>query len=290
MKPPNAEVPTGANQDTNHATPADANLRRRMSRVIEQYLRLDKQLQQVENTNFRVCIFGSARIKRRDPTWQNVYRLSKQLAKLGMDIVTGGGPGLMEAANRAVQDAHDERSLTYGLPLDILNLHEPANHHLDIKSAHQRFSTRLDEFMRLSHAVVVAPGGVGTLLELMYVWQLIQIGLIDKRPVLLLGADFWPGFLEWVRGTMLERGFIDAEDLDAVHLVADREEAVEILKAEQEKFMQRIEQTRAGHTAPAVSVTVAQPTPKSVAESSVEAAPPAGTPSTGGNGKHGEES
>lgn len=286
MKPATAEEADGATPPETRAAPSGEDLRRKMSRVIQQYLRLDKQLQQLENTNFRVCIFGSARIKRRDPTWQNVYKLSKQLAKLGMDVVTGGGPGLMEAANRAVQDAHDERARTYGLPLDIPSLKEPANHHLDIKSAHQRFSTRLDEFMRLSHAVVVAPGGIGTLLELMYVWQLIQIGLIDKRPVLLMGADFWPGFLEWVRGTMLERGFIDLEDLDDVHLVADREEAVEILKAEQEKFMKHIEETRAGHTAPAVSVTVGQPTSQSVAESAVEAAPPAGE-LPDGNGRRG---
>jgi uncharacterized protein (TIGR00730 family) len=249
-----------------------------MSRVIDQYLRLDKQLQQLENTNFRVCIFGSARIKRRDPTWQNVYALSKQLAKMGIDVVTGGGPGLMEAANRAVQDAHDERSKGYGLTLDIPSLREPANRHLDIKSAHQRFSTRLDEFMRLSHAVVVAPGGIGTLLELSYVWQLIQIGLIEKRPVLLLGGDFWPGLLEWMRATMLERGFIDAVDMEAVHLVVDREEAVQILAVEQEKFMRHIEATKAGHTAPAVSVTVGQPTPRSVAESAIKATPPEGKP------------
>ena len=284
----------------NHTTPADApetapdqkpaagngkDLRRQMARVIQQYLKLDKQLQQLENTNFRVCIFGSARILRRDPTWQNVYRLAKKLAKLGMDVVTGGGPGLMEAANRAVQDAHDERSQAYGLPLDIPTLHEPENKHLDIKSAHQRFSTRLDEFMRLSHAVVVAPGGIGTLLELMYVWQLIQIGLIDKRPVLLLGAEFWPGFLDWIRGTMLERGFISEEDMETVHLVADTDEAVAILKAEQEKFMQRIEETRAGHAAPAVSLTVGQPTPNSVAEEAIEAAPPEGLPPAGKTGK-----
>jgi uncharacterized protein (TIGR00730 family) len=269
------------------AGPGDAELRRKMANVIKQYLRLDKQLQKIENTNFRVCIFGSARIKRRDPTWQNVYKLSKTLAKMGIDVVTGGGPGLMEAANRGVQDAHDERSKAYGLPLDIPSLKEPANHHLDIKSAHQRFSTRLDEFMRLSHAVIVAPGGIGTMLELMYVWQLIQIGLIEKRPVLLLGGDFWPGLLEWMRSTMLERGFIDPEDMDDIHLVSDREEAVAILKAEQEKFMKLIETTKAGHTAPAVSVTLAQPTPKSVAESAIDAATVTGNgkKATGGSGK-----
>ncbi|HEY3266852.1 MAG TPA: LOG family protein [Armatimonadota bacterium] len=252
MNEPNATAPAGPSGETN------GELRRQMARVIQEYLRLDKQLQVVENTNFRVCIFGSARIRRRDPTWQMVYMLAKRLAQMGVDIVTGGGPGLMEAANRAVQDAHNERAKTYGLPLDIPSLREPANKHLDIKSAHQRFSTRLDEFMRLSHAVIVAPGGIGTLLELSYVWQLVQIGLMEPRPVLLLG-DMWPGLLDWMRDAMAGRGFINPSDLDDVHLVSTRDEVIDILKVEQEKFLQQLGTAKAGLSAPPVSVTVGQP-------------------------------
>jgi len=209
-------------------------LRRKMAKVIKEYLRLDNELQQAENTNFRVCIFGSARIRRRDQTWQNVFRPAKALAKMGVDIVTGGGPGLMEAANFGVREAAKlsptDHAMGYGLPLDIPNLREPANNHLDIKSAHQRFSTRLDEFMRLSHAVVVAPGGIGTLLELMYVWQLVQIGLIQPRPIILLDAHYWTGLLDWMREHTLGRGLINPDDLCDVRMVTAWQEAVNILQ------------------------------------------------------------
>jgi uncharacterized protein (TIGR00730 family) len=253
-------------------------LRRRMASVIEEYQDLDAQLRQAENTNYRVCIFGSARIRRRDPTWQMVYMLAKRLGKMGIDIVTGGGPGLMEAANRAVRDARHERAKSYGLPLDVPTLIEPANRHLDIKSAHQRFSSRLDEFMRLSHAIIVAPGGIGTLLELMYVWQLIQIGLVEKRPVILIDKSFWSGFLEWMQVCMEEKGFIDHEDLEDVVLLDSRDEVVEVIAAKHEEFLQELERTHAGGEAPPVSVTSGQPIVGPAARGAVEAAAEAAAP------------
>ena len=229
---------TGA---TSGQSSGDDALRQRMARVIQEYLRLDQELKEAENTNFRVCIFGSARIRRRDVTWQKVFRLARSLARSGIDVVTGGGPGLMEAANfglrEATKDAAGGHALGYGLPLDIPTLREPANLHLDIKSAHQRFSTRLDEFMRLSHAVVVAPGGIGTLLELMYVWQLVQIGLIQPRPIILLDADYWSGLLDWMGGVTLKRALINPEDMNEVRLVSDWRDALAILEAAQHDFL-----------------------------------------------------
>src|SRR5947208_1938992 len=134
------------------------------------------------------------------------------LAELKIDIVTGGGPGLMEAANRAVQDARNEVSQSIGLPIQLPRAHELANKHLDIKSEHKRFSSRLDEFMRLSHAVIVAPGGIGTLLELTYVWQLIQVGMVEERPVVLLDHSHWDGLLAWMKTELLGRRFISPGD------------------------------------------------------------------------------
>ncbi|HEY3411633.1 MAG TPA: LOG family protein [Armatimonadota bacterium] len=233
-----ATKPAAAKTGQNNGDDA---LRRRMARVIKEYLRLDQELKEAENTNFRVCIFGSARIRRRDVTWQTVFRLARALAKSGIDVVTGGGPGLMEAANFGLREATKDSSVAhamgYGLPLDIPSLREPANLHLDIKSAHQRFSTRLDEFMRLSHAVVVAPGGIGTLLELMYVWQLVQIGLIQPRPIILLDAEYWSGLLDWMGGATLKRALINPEDLNEVRLVSDWRDALAILEAAQHDFM-----------------------------------------------------
>jgi len=113
-------------------------------------------------------------VQPQEPLYWTVYDLARRLAHEGIDIITGGGPGLMEAANRGVRAAENE-ALSYGLPLDLPSIHEPANPHLDVASRHRRFSSRLDEFMRLSHGVVFAPGGVGTLLEFGYVWQLLQV-------------------------------------------------------------------------------------------------------------------
>lgn len=264
MKEPTPAAPVG---DTPNSHPAEeaagsnGDLRAQMARVIQEYLELDQRLRLAENTNYRVSIFGSARIRRRDPTWQLVYGVAKRLARMGIDVVTGGGPGLMEAANRAAQDAHHDQAKAYGLPLEIPTLNEPENKHLDIKSGHQRFSTRLDEFIRLSHAVIVAPGGIGTLLELMYVWQLIQIGLLEPRPVLLLDADFWEGLLDWMREQLLGRAFINPVDLDYVRVVSTKDEVIEILVPEHEKFLRQLQKTHAGQSAPAVSVTIGQPAP-----------------------------
>ena len=102
----------------------------------------------------------------------------------------------MEAANSGVLDLVERESRSIGLPIDLPMMKEPANKHLDIKSSHRRFTSRLDEFMRLSNAVVVAPGGIGTLLELLYVWQLLQVGLTNDRPMILLGKAIWGDLLE----------------------------------------------------------------------------------------------
>src|SRR5436190_2613637 len=211
-------------------------VRSRLNELLEEYVALDAELRKLEDTEFRICIFGSARIRPEDPTYQSVYRLAKELAGLGVDIVTGGGPGLMEAANRGVQAAKNEQSKSYGLPIELPKRLEAPNKHLDIKSQHRRFSSRLDEFMRLSHAVVVAPGGIGTVLELMYVWQLLQVGMIEPRPVILLGRDFWSGLIAWMREQPLHRGFIGEHDMEYVHLVDAPKEVVQIIRKALEEY------------------------------------------------------
>lgn len=204
-------------------------MRARLGRVLAEYCELETELRDAENTNYRVCIFGSARLTAADPLYHKVFRLARALAEAGMDVVTGGGPGLMEAANAGVRAARAASARSYGLTLDVPGLKEPPNRHLDIKSIHRRFSSRLDEFVRLSHAVVVAPGGIGTVLELMYVWQLVQLQLTGPRPIVLLGRDFWQGFLAWTKGTQLAQGYVSREDFDPVQLAETPEEALSIL-------------------------------------------------------------
>lgn len=210
--------------------------RERLRNTIEEYIRLDAELRALENTNYRVCIFGSARIKPQDPIYHTVFCLAQNLSERGIDVVTGGGPGLMEAANRGVLASKRRRSQSIGLPLDLPSLIEPANKHLDIKSSHKRFSSRLDEFIRLSHAVVVAPGGIGTLLELMYVWQLLQLNTVEPRPVILLGREFWKGLLDWMQEMQAEQRLINPRDLESVVIVDRPEEALAILEKSHAEF------------------------------------------------------
>lgn len=120
--------------------------------------------------HFRVAIFGSARIKKGDPIYELVYTLAKMISKSGMDIVTGGGPGLMNAASEGHHAGQKGNKLhSIGLRINLPKEDKQATH-LDVKKEFHRFSNRLDNFMRLSNIVVVASGGVGTLLELFYTW------------------------------------------------------------------------------------------------------------------------
>jgi len=217
-------------------------VRRQIQHTLEQYFQLEMTLQQLEKDQFRVCIFGSARIRPEDPTYQEVCEMATLLADLGIDIVTGGGPGLMEAANQAVRQAAGHTGRSIGVTIQLPRSQELANKHLDIKSEHRRFSSRLDEFMRLSHAVVVAPGGIGTLLELMYVWQLVQVGMLEPRPIVLMDRSLYSGLLEWMREQLLGRGFVSAHDFGWVYCVDTPQEVLPFIKEELEKFRARQEQ------------------------------------------------
>lgn len=229
-------------------------IRERYQRVLEEYLTLDTLLREVHNTRFRVCIFGSARIKPNDATYRLVLDLARRMAHDSIDIVTGGGPGLMEAANRGVREARTGVSTSYGVTIELPSVAEMANKHLDVKSSHKRFSLRLDEFMRLTHAVIVAPGGIGTLLELSYVWQLLQVGLIEERPVVLLGKDLWGGLVDWMDREMVRCGFVSPEDMDLVRVVETPDEALQIVREAHARFLEeqarRAEGVRPGELPP----------------------------------------
>ena len=208
---------------------------------------LSKQIQQLNNivadldtvitdmgTEFyRVSIFGSARIKPDTKEYKGVYTLAKELAENGADIVTGGGPGLMEAANAGAKEG-SSKSKSFGIRID-LPFEATPNDHLDIKFYHKRFSSRLDEFMRISHAVVVTPGGIGTLLELLYTWQLIQVNHISARPIILVG-DMWNGFLDWIKSEPLKAQLLDKADFDNIVIVKNVHEVTKLLKPEIKAF------------------------------------------------------
>lgn len=191
-----------------------------------------------ENRFYRVCIFGSARIKPNTKSYDDAFQLARFLSWEGIDVLTGGGPGLMEAANKGALLGREEKrtkSLSYGLSIQLEWEPEP-NMHLDVKRHHQRFSSRLDDFMRLSHSIIVTPGGIGTVLELFFAWQLIQVKHIQPRPIVLMDSEFWNGIMQWMRDFALGRGLVSGADFDNIAIVDTPEEVMKIISADHQKF------------------------------------------------------
>jgi uncharacterized protein (TIGR00730 family) len=179
------------------------------------------------NPHYRVAIFGSARITEGDRDYQDVFTIAKGLAEEGFDIVTGGGPGLMQAANAG------SKSISAGGRSIGLNIRLPreqeSNTFLDIKQEFERFSGRLDTFMSLSDAVVVAPGGIGTLLEFFYAWQLTQVERICETPIILYG-EIWRNLLFWLENEVLARNLFEKKDMHMIFHVTEPPHVVELIK------------------------------------------------------------
>ena len=201
---------------------------------------IEQELLQLDDQRFyRVCIFGSARIKPDTEEYLEVFELARMLAWQGIDILTGGGPGLMEAANSGGQLGKNEKktkSKSFGLSIR-LDWEPLPNSHLDIKRHHNKFSSRLDDFMRLSEAVIATPGGIGTLLEVFFTWQLIQVNHIAVRPIVLMDKKFWEGVIDWMKAVPLERGLISAEDFDCISIVDTPEEAYQIISQHHQDYL-----------------------------------------------------
>lgn len=196
---------------------------------------IDSLLTEMETDFYRVCIFGSARISHDSDIYRQVEELAEALARNGVDIVTGGGPGLMEAANKGAKKG-SQGAWSIGLPIE-LPFESDANSHLDVKSQHKRFSSRLDEFMRISHAVIIVPGGIGTLLEFFYTWQLMQVNHIKPRPVFLLaGDDTWTSFLAWLKEYPLKQRLMSDRDFDLIKVVNSVDQVVKALEPDIQRF------------------------------------------------------
>ena len=193
------------------------------------------QIQPERVEHYRVSIFGSSRIRRGDPIYEQVKKLSMELARMGVDIVTGGGPGLMEAANSgAIEGQIESHSRSFGLAIH-LSTEEEANPFVDKVFRHRTFFSRLHHFVRLSSAFIVFPGGIGTALELFMVWQLLQVKHMKDRPLILIG-NMWPPLIEWMSANMIERGLVSPPDLDVVSVVSSSEEAIPLIAASYERF------------------------------------------------------
>ena len=189
----------------------------------------------VRKDRFTVAIFGSARIKDDKPMYKKVYNLAKMLGERDIDVVTGGGPGLMKAANSGHKFGSKEtmaRSIGLGIKLPK---EQKFNSYLDETETFMRFTNRLDNFMLLSNAVVVASGGVGTLLELFYTWQLVQVKHKKDIPIILYG-DMWPGLLKWLKMRPLRKGYFGIEDYKLLYYAKTEKEAMELIDKAHKKF------------------------------------------------------
>jgi len=177
---------------------------------------------------YRVTIFGSARAKPGTVAYDETKRAAKMLAEMGCDIITGGGPGLMQAANAGVDLAGEAKSM--GIRVD-LPFEQEVNPFVELAFEHKTFFTRLHHFVLASDAFIVAPGGIGTVLETMMIWQLLQVRHLERTPLIMVGK-MWPGLIEWVRDAMLsfETPLIDAADVDIPICVANADEAVAIIR------------------------------------------------------------
>jgi hypothetical protein len=182
----------------------------------------------INPNNFRVSIFGSARISKDEPVYKQVYDFAKMMAEEGIDIVTGGGPGLMEAANSGHADG-DKRNEAQSIGLTVRLPMESSNEYLELERHFDKFSDRLDTFVSISHAVVIMLGGIGTCLEFFYVWQLIQVKHIYQMPIILIGEQ-WEQLLDWIIKYPLKSKLLNKEDLDVIHVVKTNEEAAAIIK------------------------------------------------------------
>ncbi len=193
----------------------------------------DKKFQEFKNKDgkhFRVAIFGSSRIKEQDVIYKDVKKLAEILGTEGVDVVTGGGPGLMKAANEGHKlGTKKARSKAHSIGIGVrLPWNQKFNHGVQYKEKFNRFSKRLDEFMLLSNAVVVSPGGLGTILELFYTWQLVQVHHICNIPIILMGKE-WEGLLKWVKKEPLSNKYLDKVDYDLVFHVKNPDQAMQII-------------------------------------------------------------
>lgn len=191
----------------------------------------------LEDNHYRVAIFGSSRIKEGDTIYQEVKSLAESLGEKGIDVVTGGGPGLMKAASEGHNEGDKKNggtALTIGIGVD-LPWDQKFNNSVEYKEQFNRFSKRLDEFMSLSNAVVVTPGGIGTILELFYTWQLVQVHHICHIPIILMGNE-WKGLLEWVKNDPLTKGYMDEKDYELVFHAKNPEEVMRMINDSHEHW------------------------------------------------------
>jgi hypothetical protein len=169
-----------------------------------------------------VSVFGSARIREETGVYQAARTVGRRFAEEGWAVITGGGPGVMEAANRG---AREGGGLSVGFNIELPH-EQGSNGYLDISYTFKHFYARKVCFVKPAEGFVIFPGGFGTLDELFEALTLIQTGKAQNFPVMLIDTDYWGEMIDWIKGEMLPDGMISPEDLDLLYVTDDLEEAV----------------------------------------------------------------
>jgi len=194
----------------------------RLERIRDELARAFTRMSEVGRA---VSVFGSARTPEDSPEYELARTVGRRLGERGLAVITGGGPGSMEAANLGARDAG---ALSVGLNIELPHEQRP-NRHLDLSLDFHYFFTRKLIFVRYASAFVVLPGGFGTLDELFEALVLVQTHKIRAFPVVLVGTEFWGPMVEWISGRLVEDGMIGETDPGLVHLTDDPEVVCELV-------------------------------------------------------------
>ena len=172
-----------------------------------------------------VSVFGSARVSSRNPDYRAAMALGRALAQAGLAVITGGGPGIMEAANRGASEAG---GISVGCNIE-LPFEQDLNRYVNLGIEFRYFFVRKTMFVKYAEAFIIFPGGLGTLDELFEALTLVQTGKIRRFPVILYGSKYWSGLIDWIRGELRERAMISPEDLDLFVVTDDIDHAVKVV-------------------------------------------------------------
>ncbi len=179
----------------------------------------------LSNIHPAVSIFGSARTKPDHPYYKLTEEIARQLSDAGFSVISGGGPGIMEAANKG---AYYGKSPSVGLNIQLPH-EQVSNHYQNVSQTFQHFFARKVMFVKFASAYVVMPGGFGTLDELMEALTLVQTGKSRHIPIILVGAQFWGGMLDWIRNALLEEQMISPEDMNLVQMIDEPKAIVDAI-------------------------------------------------------------
>ncbi|ASK28065.1 Rossman fold protein, TIGR00730 family [Neisseria chenwenguii] len=200
-------------------------------KIISEFVEAGEELRAIQPA---VSIYGSARIPETHEDYAFTERLARKLSDAGFSVISGGGPGIMEAANKG---AFAGRSPAVGLNI-VLPHEQKANPYQDLSVKFQHFFPRKVMFVKHAVAYVVMPGGFGTLDELFESLTLVQTGKTPSRPIILVGREFWSGLIEWVGDVLLKRGLIAAADLELIQIIDNEDEIIEHIFAHYENRLE----------------------------------------------------